>query len=124
MNQCRQYRQMMAALTAAALMGTVYTATRHNATVALIIVVILGLGASVLNARYKIATWEEIRRISPGSYERLLREETAPMDNAPPYPPDVEALLKSWRRFQKLATWMPMLDIVVYFIGELLLRQL
>lgn len=124
MNKLKQYRLLMAALTAAALIGTACIATRHNATIALVIVVVLGLGAAMLNARYKMATWEVIGQISPGSYDRLVREETAPVENAPPYPKDVEALLKSWRRFQKLATWMPMLDIVVYFIVELLLRQL
>lgn len=124
MNKLQQYRLILALATAGAMIGAVLAAMAHNATAALVIVVVLGLCAAVLNARYKQETWETVSRISPGSFDRLLREEQSPVENAPPYPPEVEALLKSWRRFQKLATWAPMGNIVVYFIVELLLRQL
>ncbi len=123
MNKLKQYRIFIGVLTAAALAVSAMAALRENAMIAMIAVLVLGLGAAVLNAKYKIEVYRIIGEENPGSYERLIREGSEPAKGCPPYPPAVQKLLKGQHRFQLLATWLPILDIAFFCLVGIVTRQ-
>lgn len=123
MNKLKQYQVFIGVLTAAAMAVSAVAALRENAMIAMIAVLVLGLGAAVLNAKYKIEVYRIIGEEHPGSYERLVREGSEPAAGRPPYPPAVQKLLKGQRRFQLLATWLPILDIAFFCLVGILTRQ-
>lgn len=90
---------------------------------AVIAFLVMGLLGAVLAAQYKIETYRIIGEKSPGAYERIVQEGELPEAGKPPLPADVRDLLKKNRRFQRRAAWLPILEMVVYFMIQVILKE-
>lgn len=90
---------------------------------AVIAFLVMGLLGAVLAAQYKIETYRIIGEKSPGAYERIVREGELPEAGKPHLPADVRDLLKKNRRFQRRAAWLPILEMVVYFMIQVILKE-
>lgn len=81
----------------------IVAALKKSGIAAVLAFLVMGLLGAVLSAQYKIETYRVIGEQSPGAYERIVQEGEFPEAGRPPYPPEVQALLKKNRRFQHLA---------------------
>lgn len=84
---------------------------------------VMGLLGSVLAAQYKMETYRVIGEKSPGAYERILKEGEFQVAGRPPLPGDVEELLRKNRRFQHRAAWLPILEMVLFFVMQMILKE-
>lgn len=123
MNKLKQYQLTLAGAVVLAVVVTVFAVTRKSSILMLLPFIALGLLGSILTGQYKMETYRIIGEVSPGSYERLLREGEVIQKDGVPYPKEVEALVKGYERFRKLATWLPMETLVVGLIADMILRN-
>jgi len=84
---------------------------------------VMGLLGAVLAAQYKMEIYRVIGEQSPGAYERIVREGEFPEAGRPPLPPDVAELLRKNRRFQHRAAWLPILEMVLFFVMQVILKE-
>lgn len=124
MSKRKQYGGILAVLFVIAVAIGAVGATRENGIIMVVSVAILGLGAAILNAKYRLDIYREIGEKSPGSYERILTEGEEPAEGRPPYPPEIRALLRKQRQFQLLSTWLPIGEIAIVCVFGILLRNL
>ena len=123
MNKLKQYKLI---LVIAVLLGAVVTlaaARLEKQLLILLPVLVLGLLGSVLTGKYKEATYYIIRDLSPGSFERLLREGDPVDGSGIPYPKEVMDLLRGYERFRKAASWLPMAALIVGLVVEIITRN-
>lgn len=123
MNKLKQYQLTLGVAVALGAVVTVFAVTRKSSILMLLPFIVLGLLGSILSGQYKMETYRMIGEISPGSYDRLLRDGEVIKKDGIPYPQEVVALVKRYERFRKLATWLPMATLVVGLVAEAVLRN-
>lgn len=123
MDKCKKCRLGLAGTLLLGLIIIVAAAVKKSGLVAVLAFLVMGLLGAVLAAQYKMETYRIIGEQSPGAYERILKEGEFPEAGKPPLPGDVQALLKRNRRFQHLAAWLPILEMVLFFIMQILMRK-
>lgn len=123
MNKLMKYRLSLAAALLLGLAVIVLAGVKKNVLLAIIAFLVMGLWGAVLSARYKIEIYRIIGAESPGAYDRIIREGEFPDKSSPPLPEDVQMMLKRNRRFQRLAAWLPILEMILFFAVQVLLRE-
>lgn len=98
-------------------------ALKESGLAAVIAFLVMGLLGAVLAVQYKIETYRIIGEQSPGAYERIVKEGEFPERGRPPLPGEVQELLKKNRRFQHRAAWLPILEMVLFFALQVMLRK-
>lgn len=98
-------------------------AVKRSSVAAVLAFLVMGLLGAVLSAQYKMETYRVIGEQSPGAYDRILAEGEFPGAGRPPLPENVETLLKKNRRFQHLAAWLPILEMLLFFVLQIALRK-
>lgn len=125
MAERNQMKVQLAAMVMIGLVLTVFAALRQNTILAIIIFVAQGTLGSTLNAKYRNAVFEELSETHPGVYNDLRSvadiSPKAAEKRGRPYPDEVAALLKECLLVQKLNTWMPILEVFVFFVMQVAL---
>ena len=125
MAERNQMKVQLAAMVMVGLVLTVFAALHQNTILAIIVFVAQGTLGSTLNAKYRNGVMEEISETHPGVYNDLRSvadiSPKAAEKRGQPYPDEVAALLKECLLVQKLNTWMPILEVLVFFVLQVVL---
>lgn len=118
-------KQQLAAMVVVGLALTVYAALHQNTILAIIIFVAQGTLGSTLNAKYRNQVFSEISELNPGVYNDLRSvadiSPKAAEKEGRPYPADIAAMLNDCLRVQKLNTWMPIIEVLLFFVLQVAL---
>lgn len=118
-------KQQLAAMVVVGLALTVYAALHQNTILAIIIFVAQGTLGSTLNAKYRNEVFREISELNPGVYNDLRSvadiSPKAAEKEGRPYPADIAAMLNDCLRVQKLNTWMPIIEVLLFFVLQVAL---
>lgn len=125
MNERKQMKLQLTAMCVVGLVLTVFAALHQNTVLAIIIFVAQGTLGSTLNAKYRNQVFGEISEINPGVYNDLRSvadiSPKAAEKEGRPYPADIAAMIKECLLVQKLNTWMPILEVLVFFVLQVVL---
>ena len=104
---------------------TVFAAFTKNTIIAIIVFVAQGTLGSVLNAKYRNEVFREISELDQGIYNDLcsvadISPKTAKKEGRD-YGETVDSMLIDYMRVQKLNTWMPIVEVLVFFILQIVL---
>lgn len=121
-------QQMKVQLTAMVVVGlalTVYAALHQNTVLAIIIFVAQGTLGSTLNAKYRNEVFRQVSELDEGVYNDLLRavdiSPKAAEKEGRPYPAEIAALVQGCLRVQTLNKWMPILEVLLFFVMQVVL---
>ena len=125
MGDRKQMKLQLAAMIAVGLVLTVYAALHQNTILAIIIFVAQGTVGSTLNAKFRNEVFREVSELDEGIYNDLrmvadISPKTAEKEGRP-YPADIAAMLKECLLVQKLNTWMPILEVALFFVMQIVL---
>lgn len=125
MNERNQMKLQLTAMIVAGLVLTVYAALHQNTILAIIIFVAQGTLGSTINAKYRNEVFREISEMNPAVYNDLcsvadISPKTAEKEGRP-YPAEIAAMLKECLLVQKLNTWMPIVEVLVFFVLQVVL---
>jgi len=125
MGDKKQMKLQLAAMIVVGLALTVYAALHQNTILAIIIFVAQGTVGSTLNAKYRNEVFREISELDEGIYNDLrmvadISPKTAEKEGRP-YPADIAAMLSECLLVQKLNTWMPILEVALFFVMQIVL---
>ena len=113
------------AMIVAGLVLTVFAALHKNTTLAIIIFVAQGTLGSVLNAKFRNEVFREIKEIDAGLYTDLLHtpdiSPKAAEREGRAYPHEVAQQLQACLRVQALNKWMPILEVLLFFVMQVVL---
>ena len=125
MAERKQMKLQLAAMVAFGLCLTVYAALHQNTILAIIIFVAQGTLGSTINAKFRNAVFEELSETHPGVYSDLRAvadiSPKAAEKRGQPYPTEVAVLLRECLLVQKLNTWMPILEVFLFFVMQVVL---
>lgn len=118
-------KQQLAAMVVVGLALTVYAALHQNTILAIIIFVAQGTLGSTLNAKYRNEVFREVSELDEGIYNDLRSvadiSPKAAEKEGRPYPADIAAMLNDCLRVQKLNTWMPIIEVLLFFVLQVAL---
>lgn len=118
-------KQQLAAMVVVGLALTVYAALHQNTILAIIIFVAQGTLGSTLNAKYRNEVFHEVSELDEGIYNDLRSvadiSPKAAEKEGRPYPADIAAMLNDCLRVQKLNTWMPIIEVLLFFVLQVAL---
>ena len=104
---------------------TVYAAFHQNTILAIIIFVAQGTLGSTLNAKYRNEVFREVSELDEGIYNDLrMAADISPKaaeKEGRPYPAEIAALINDCLRVQKLNTWMPIVEVALFFVMQIVL---
>lgn len=125
MNERNQMKLQLTAMIVVGVVLTVYAALHQNTILAIIIFVAQGTLGSVLNAKYRNEVFREISEMDEGVYNDLrsvadISPKTAEKEGRP-YPADIAAMINECLRVQKLNTWMPIIEVLLFFVLQVVL---
>lgn len=125
MNERNQMKVQLTAMVVVGLVLTVYAALHQNTILAIIIFVAQGTLGSTLNAKYRNQVFSEISELDEGVYNDLrlvadISPKTAEKEGRP-YPAEIAAMLNECLLVQKLNTWMPILEVLLFFVLQVVL---
>lgn len=118
-------KQQLAAMVIIGLVLTVYAALHQNTILAIIIFVAQGTLGSTLNVKYRNEVFREVSELDEGVYNDLrmaadISPKTAEKEGRP-YPADIAAMIKECLLVQKLNTWMPIVEVALFFVMQIVL---
>ena len=104
---------------------TVFAALHQNTVLAIIIFVAQGTLGSVLNAKYRNEIFRQVSELDEGVYNDLLQvADISPKvaeKEGRAYPAEIAALLNEVLLVQKLNKWMPILEVLLFFLLQIVL---
>ena len=125
MAERNQMKLQLAVMVVAGLVLTVFAAVTKNTILAIIIFVAQGTLGSVLNAKYRNQVFEEIAALDAGLYNDLCAtadiSPKAAEKRGAPYPAPVALLLTECLRVQSLNKWMPIVEVLIFFVLQVAL---
>ena len=125
MNEIKQMKGQLLGMIVAGLALTVFAAFHQNTILAIIIFVAQGTLGSVLNAKYRNEIFRQVSRLDEGVYNDLLRatdiSPKAAEKEGRAYPAEIAAMVNDCLRVQKLTKWMPMLEVALFFVMQIIL---
>ena len=125
MNDIKQMKGQLAAMIVAGFALTVFAALHQNTVLAIIIFVAQGTLGSVLNAKYRNEVFRQVSRLDEGIYNDLLQvvdisPKTAEKEGRA-YPAEIAAMLNEVILVQRLNKWMPILEVLLFFVLQIAL---
>ncbi|MBQ3009635.1 MAG: hypothetical protein IJD81_00430 [Oscillospiraceae bacterium] len=118
-------KQQLITMVVVGLVLTVYAALHQNTILAIIIFVAQGTLGSTLNAKYRNEVFFEISELDEGIYNDLrMVSDISPKaaeKEGRPYPAEIAAMLNDCLRVQKLNTWMPIIEVALFFVMQIIL---
>ena len=125
MNDIKQMKGQLAAMIVAGIALTVFAALHQNTVLAIIIFVAQGTLGSVLNAKYRNEVFRRVSELDEGVYNDLLQvadisPKTAEKEGRA-YPAEIAAMLNEVLLVQRLNKWMPILEVLVFFVLQIVL---
>ena len=125
MSELKQMKTQLWAMVFVGICITIMAAVRQNTILAIIVFVALGTLGSVLNAKYRNEVMREISEIDPAIYNDVqssadISPKAAEMRGTP-YPAEVSALLNDWLRVLCMNKWMPIIEVLIFFVLQVML---
>ena len=125
MNDIKQMKGQLAAMIVAGFALTVFAALHQNTVLAIIIFVAQGTLGSVLNAKYRNEVFRRVSELDEGVYNDLLQvadisPKTAEKEGRA-YPAEIAAMLNEVLLVQRLNKWMPILEVLLFFVLQIVL---
>ena len=125
MNDRKRMKLQLVAMILAGLALTIYAALHQNTILAIIVFVAQGTVGSTLNAKFRNEVFRQVSELDEGIYNDLrmmgdISPKTAEKQGRP-YPADIAAMLNDCLLVQKLNTWMPILEVLVFFVLQVVL---
>ena len=125
MNDIKQMKGQLAAMIVAGFALTVFAALHQNTVLAIIIFVAQGTLGSVLNAKYRNEVFRQVSELDEGVYNDLLQvadiSPKAAEREGRAYPAEIAAMLNEVILVQRLNKWMPMLEVLLFFVLQIAL---
>lgn len=125
MNERKQMKGQMLAMVIAGIALTVFAALHQNTILAIIIFVAQGTLGSVLNAKYRNEAFREVSELDEGIYNDLLQvtdiSPKAAEKEGRAYPAEIAALLNECLLVQKVNKWMPIIEVALFFVLQIVL---
>ena len=125
MTERKLMKGQMLAIVVAGIALTVFAALHKNTTLAIIVFVAQGTLGSVLNAKFRNEVFREIKEIDEGLYNDMLHtpdiSPKAAEREGRPYPHEVAQQLQACLRVQSLNKWMPILEVLLFFVMQVVL---
>lgn len=125
MDELKQIKAQLMAMIVVGVCVTVMAATKQNTILAIIIFVAQGTLGSVLNAKYRNEVFRLIEERDPRLYNDLCSmsdiSPKAAEKRGMPYPDDVAELIGGMLRVQTLNKWMPMIEVLLFFVIQVVL---
>ena len=120
-----QIKHQLIAMVVVGLALTVYAAFHQNTILAIIIFVAQGTLGSTLNAKYRNEVFREVSELDEGIYNDLrMAADISPKaaeKEGRPYPAEIAVLINDCLRVQKLNTWMPIVEVALFFVMQIVL---
>ena len=125
MNEIKQMKGQLLGMIVAGIALTVFAALHQNTILAIIIFVAQGTLGSVLNAKYRNEIFRQVSELDEGVYNDLLRAtdispKTAEKEGRA-YPAEIAAMLNEVILVQRLNKWMPILEVALFFVMQIVL---
>ena len=118
-------KQQLIAMVVIGLALTVCAALRQNTILAIIIFVAQGTLGSTLNAKYRNEVFREVSELDEGIYNDLrMAADISPKaaeKEGRPYPAEIAGMLNDCLCVQKLNTWMPIVEVALFFVMQIVL---
>ena len=125
MDSKKQIWGQLVAMIVAGFALTVFAGVTKNTILAIIIFVAQGTLGSVLNVKFRNEAFREIKEIDEGLYNDLLQTPDISPKAAEragrPYPAEVARQLNACLRVQALNKWMPILEVLLFFVLQVVL---
>ena len=125
MNDIKQMKGQLAAMIVAGFALTVFAALHQNTVLAIIIFVAQGTLGSVLNAKYRNEVFRQVSELDEGVYNDLLQvadiSPKAAEREGRAYPAEIAAMLNEVILVQRLNKWMPILEVLLFFVLQIVL---
>lgn len=125
MSELKRMKVQLWAMIAVGICVTVMAAVRQNTILAIIIFVAQGTLGSVLNAKFRNEVFRLIEETDPGLYNDLRSvndiSPKAAEQRGMPYPPEAAAMITDMLRVQTLNKWMPIVEVLLFFVIQVAL---
>lgn len=125
MGDRKQIKRLLLAMTVVGIALTVFAALTKNTILAIMIFVVQGTLGSVLNAKYRNEVFREVSELDEGIYNDLLHtvdiSPKAAEKEGRPYPAEIAAMLNDCLRVQFLNKWMPIIEVALFFVMQIVL---